>query len=81
MSVAGGVGIPGPMFRGGGGIPGLMSRGGYLRFHVSGDGYLRSHVWGRVVGIPDPMSGGVPYHVTYPMMYVMYLPPPRGQND
>ena len=26
---------------------------------------------------PDVQKGGgVPYHVTYPMMHVMYLPPP-----
>ena len=29
---------------------------------------------GRGVGITGPMSGG--YNVTYPMMHMMYLPPP-----
>ena len=43
--------------------PGLISvyRGGYLSL-ISGErGYPRSGVWGK----------GVPYQVTYPMIYVM----------
>ena len=35
---------------------------------------------GRSPGQVWCLGVGVPYHVTYPMMHVMYLPPPLGQT-
>ena len=43
-------------------------------------GHPKSHVGGGGVSIPGPMSGGVPYIVTYPMMHVM-LPLPQLWTD
>ena len=43
-------------------------------------GHPKSHVGGGGVSIPGPMSGGVPYIVTYPMMHVM-LPVPQLWTD
>ena len=64
-----------------GGCPGLMSRSGSVEGRGRCPGLMfgrgKGHGKGRNARSPGLMSRKevVHYHVTYPMMYLMYLPP------
>ena len=49
---------------------------------VSSSYHQMSAAEDRLTGLmPGEGAEGVPYHVTYPMVHVMYLPPPHVQNE
>ena len=60
----------------------IGKRIGYPRLHVWGEwgsGYSRSQVGGEYPRSHVQGMGGVPYHVTYPMIQIM-SPTPHGQT-